>query len=94
MKSVGFDISPKAVAWSLKHFKVNNRVASIYDIPRDIEGPFDAVTCWDTIEHLADPLMALMQLRNVIKPNGYLFLSTPDISSFIAKLLGERWYYL
>jgi 2-polyprenyl-3-methyl-5-hydroxy-6-metoxy-1,4-benzoquinol methylase len=92
--AAGFDISPKAVAWSLKHFKVNNRVASIYDIPQDIENPFDAVTCWDTIEHLADPLMALMQLRNVIKPNGYLFLSTPDISSFIAKLLGKRWYYL
>ena len=90
----GFDISPKAVAWSREHFKVCNRVASIYDLPSDIEGPFDAVTCWDTIEHLDDPLKALMQLRKITKPYGYLFLSTPNASSLAAKFLGKQWHYL
>jgi SAM-dependent methyltransferase len=90
----GFDISPQAVAWGQQHFRVRNRTASIYELPSDLGTPFDVVTCWDVIEHLADPLAALHQLYAVTKPGGYLFLSTPDSDSFVARLLGRRWYYL
>jgi SAM-dependent methyltransferase len=92
--AVGFDISPQAVTWSQQNLNVRNRVASIYELPPDIGDPFDAITCWDTIEHLDDPLKALHQLWRIIKPGGYLFLSTPDIGSIIAHVMGRKWHYL
>src|SRR5258708_21946881 len=48
----GFDVSPRAVQWSREHFSVRNRVASIYDVEASMR-PFDALTLWDVLEHLA-----------------------------------------
>jgi 2-polyprenyl-3-methyl-5-hydroxy-6-metoxy-1,4-benzoquinol methylase len=90
----GFDISHIAVAWSQKNLNVHNRVASIYDISHLFDEHFDVVTCWDTLEHLEKPLEALQQLFIVLKPGGYLFLSTPDMGSLLARLMGRYWHYL
>jgi SAM-dependent methyltransferase len=89
----GFDISPAAVRYSLERFGVRNRRASIYDIEAPTR-PYDAVTLWDVVEHLADPLPALVRLRGFLRPGGCLFLSTPDAGSFVARLLGRKWHYL
>lgn len=89
----GFELSPQAVRWSREKLGVRNEVGSIYDPPA-AEESFDVVTSWDVIEHLEDPLGALTRLRELLKPGGCLFLSTPDAGSGMAKLLGSRWYYL
>ena len=46
------------------------------ELPSDT---FDLATCVETIEHLpVEPLEAtLTQLRRIVKPGGYLFLTTP-----------------
>ena len=91
---LGFDISPMAVAWSQKHLGVPNRVGSIYALDEDFSPAFDLITCWDVIEHLQEPEEALRELHKALKPEGYLFLSTPDAGSVVARLLGRRWHYL
>jgi len=92
--AAGFDLSPQAVRWSREHFEVRNFTASIYDPPRELRGPYQGVTCWDVIEHLPDPLGALASLHALVAPGGYLFLSTPDAGSLVARLLGRHWHYL
>jgi SAM-dependent methyltransferase len=92
--AVGFDLSPQAVRWSREHFQADNHVASIYDPPAGLRGPYGGVTCWDVIEHLEDPLGALDQLHALVEPRGMLFLSTPDAGSAVAQLLGRAWYYI
>ncbi len=61
------------------------------DLPH---GSFDAVTMWDVIEHLASPKAALERTASLLKEGGYLFLSTPDISSVFAMTLGHSWPHL
>jgi SAM-dependent methyltransferase len=90
----GFDLSPQAVRWSRELFGVRNFTASIYDPPQELLGPHEGVTCWDVIEHLPDPLGALASLHRLVAPGGYLFLSTPDAGSVVARLLGRHWHYL
>jgi SAM-dependent methyltransferase len=51
----------------------------------DHHGTYDAVTLWDTIEHLRDVNRLASHLFSLLKPNGYLFVSTPNIDSF------EHW---
>jgi 2-polyprenyl-3-methyl-5-hydroxy-6-metoxy-1,4-benzoquinol methylase len=92
-QACGIDISPEAVRWSQLHFNVNNCVGSIYSIGVSITQPFDAVTAWDILEHLADPVSALQAIRDVLKPEGQLFISTPDAGSLVASLMGKRWHY-
>jgi SAM-dependent methyltransferase len=92
-QAAGFELSPSAVEWSRRSFGVKNAVGSVYYPPTE-DSPWDAITCWDVVEHLADPRTALQQLGTLLRPGGWLFLSTPDAGSLVARMLGRRWHYL
>jgi len=53
---------------------------------------FDLITFWDTIEHMRFPSRAIEKASALLRPEGYLILSTGDVRSLFARLLGERWY--
>ncbi|MDI6735930.1 MAG: class I SAM-dependent methyltransferase [bacterium] len=55
---------------------------------------FDCITFWDVIEHLPDPTLNLKKAFNLLKPDGLLVLSTGDIGSFGARLMGRHWHLL
>lgn len=52
---------------------------------------FDAMVMWDVIEHLRDPFAVLTQLHYHLKRGGYFILSTPNIASLTARVLGKFW---
>ena len=52
---------------------------------------FDVITMWDYIEHSADPSSDLALANRLMKTSGLLALTTPDISSFPARISGSRW---
>ncbi len=56
---------------------------------------FDAVVCGDLVEHLRDPSAALARLRPLLRPNGRLVLTTPNVANWAMRLslLGGRWSY-
>jgi ubiquinone/menaquinone biosynthesis C-methylase UbiE len=41
-------------------------------------GSFDTVICCETLEHLHNPRLALVELARVLRPGGRLFLTTPN----------------
>lgn len=53
---------------------------------------FDAVVMIDVIEHLPNPKKTLEEIRRILKPDGMLCISTPDIDSFLSRLLAARWW--
>ena len=54
-------------------------------------GSFDLVTMWEVIEHLPNPRATVQGLASLLKPGGYLALTTPDAGSLVARLAGHRW---
>jgi SAM-dependent methyltransferase len=56
-----------------------------------IDPGFDAITLWDVLEHVPDPLSFLCRCYVLLKPGGYLFLNVPDLVSLQARILGKRW---
>ena len=53
--------------------------------------PFDFVTAWDVLEHLADLESYMTAIREITKPGGYLFATVPNVDSFAARIGRERW---
>lgn len=51
----------------------------------------DAVTFFQSLEHLPQPLVALQQAAAALKPDGRLVVETWDRASLVARLFGRNW---
>ena len=51
------------------------------------DGSFDMVFAGEIIEHVADPDYLLCEIRRVLKPGGYLLLTTPNLVCWYNRLL-------
>jgi len=51
-------------------------------------GFFDAVTLWDVIEHVTEPRDLLRRIRELLRPDGMVFLHTPNAECFERVVLG------
>jgi len=58
-----------------------------------VAGPYGAITLLDVIEHVSDPSGTLARIHDLLEPSGYLLLTTPDVDSFAAKVMGKRWWH-
>lgn len=53
------------------------------------QAPFDIILCCHVLEHVADPKTIISQIRNLLRPNGLLYLELPFDSPFSP--LFHRW---
>jgi len=86
--SLGIDVSKAAVAHA-RAAGLNARVATVEEL--DEEADYDAVCMWDTVEHLPDPQSAVAKACALLKPQGYLFLTTGDFGALLPRMRGLRW---
>jgi len=54
-------------------------------------GSFDVCAISDVIEHTRDPLAFLQAIHRLLKPGGVLFIATPTLDSWSARLLRQNW---
>jgi methionine biosynthesis protein MetW len=50
------------------------------------ENTFDAVTCLDVIEHVFNPNYLIAEIRRILKPNGILIISFPNVGFLLFRL--------
>ncbi len=55
---------------------------------------FDVVTLWDVLEHVEDPRALLRNVRHLLKKEGILLLSLPNVGSIDFSLFKGRWHFL
>jgi len=47
---------------------------------------FDVVTFFDSLEHIPDPLATLQEVRRILKQNGLVLITTPNIEGLFPKV--------
>lgn len=84
--------------WGIEPSRWAVKQAKDLNIKNDILKPnlfqksfFDVITIWDVIEHFSDPLKALNIVFDYLKPGGVLAMTTMDVESLTAKLMGKKW---
>jgi 2-polyprenyl-3-methyl-5-hydroxy-6-metoxy-1,4-benzoquinol methylase len=94
VRLVGIDISEKQLARNtVLHEKIAGDIQS-YEFPPD---SFDAIICWDVLEHLSQPELALRQFAHAIKPGGLVILRLPNVLSLkglVTKFLPYTFHVL
>jgi len=78
-KIVGVDRKKEYLDIAKKRYK--NHSIEFYQIDVDInniEGKYDGITCFETIEHVKYPEKLLNNLYDVLEDNGTLLLSVPN----------------
>lgn len=79
--------------------KAKNKLDAVIEgdiLIMDINERFDCITCLDVIEHVVHPEAFLKKIRTLLKEDGFLLLSTPNVGhwSVIEDLIAGRWDYL
>ncbi len=62
-----------------------------HELPK---GEFDIVTIWDVIEHLFDPKLSIEKAYDALKIGGHIAITTHDIHSVFARVLGKNYPWL
>lgn len=75
------DLAPELVKVARLHglesgVKVDYRQQSAEALAEEVPGSFDAVTCMEMLEHVPDPTLVIEACARLLKPGGWLFLST------------------
>jgi O-antigen biosynthesis protein len=77
----GIDISREAIDFAKEKFSSNKIRFSIQDISQRLpykDNHFDMITSFEGIEHINNQEGFIRECHRVLKPNGFLFLSTPN----------------
>ena len=54
---------------------------------------FDVITIVDVIEHVSNPAALLRDVVAAMTPGAVLAVTTPDVQSLAARLMGRRWWH-
>lgn len=57
-------------------------------VPR---GPFDLITMWQVLEHLADPVGAMKTVRRRLAEGGRVVVAVPNAGGWAARRFQSRW---
>jgi SAM-dependent methyltransferase len=74
------------------------------DVPNEWWGKVDLAVCFSVIEHLDDPVDFLLQVRKLLRTDGQLLVSTPNLNDWLLGLLPDvypsffyrvvhQWYF-
>jgi 2-polyprenyl-3-methyl-5-hydroxy-6-metoxy-1,4-benzoquinol methylase len=53
---------------------------------------FDVITMWDLIEHLTNPDKEIKETNKILKKDGLLVITTPNINCFFSRITGRKWW--
>lgn len=85
----GVDFDPLAVAVARSR-GLNVRCGGLEQIAEQT-GTYDFLTCSHVIEHLHDPKGWIKGMHAMLRPNGKLWLQTPNIASLGHRRFGADW---
>ena len=73
----GLDVEPHAIEAAKAHAEQHHlHIQYVCQPIEEYEGAYDLVTCMEMLEHVSEPQLVIEHCTRLLKPGGYLFLST------------------
>jgi 2-polyprenyl-3-methyl-5-hydroxy-6-metoxy-1,4-benzoquinol methylase len=90
----GLEVSEFARAVAARQYGLPTYSGTLEEHWADWESRYDAVTLFDLIEHLADPVRFLEQVAFILRPGGVLGVKTPNLDCPEAEIFGAHYHSL
>lgn len=85
----GVDFDSMAIeALRLDDMPVGHGGIELFSEEREL---FDVITLSHVIEHVHDPVFLLERCKDLLKPNGYLWIETPNSNSYSHSVFSSFW---
>jgi 2-polyprenyl-6-hydroxyphenyl methylase / 3-demethylubiquinone-9 3-methyltransferase len=96
---LGIDLSPKPLRVAELHAMeagtegVEYREIAVEALAAEQPASFDAVTCMEMLEHVPDPASVVRACATLVKPGGWVFLSTlnRNAKAFLLAIVGAEY---
>jgi len=95
---LGIDLSPKPLRVAELHAResgarVDYREIDAEALAADQPGMFEVVTCMEMLEHVPDPAQTVAACARLVKPGGWVFVSTlnRNAKSFLLAIVGAEY---
>jgi len=88
----GVGIEPSVHASATARKKGLDVRTGVFDSDSLRPGSADAITLWDVIEHVSDPVGVLRTVHSTLRTGGVVAINTPDSGSLLARALGSKWH--
>jgi 2-polyprenyl-6-hydroxyphenyl methylase/3-demethylubiquinone-9 3-methyltransferase len=95
---VAIDLAPENVAAAVEHVRdgrwtIDYRCIDVEQLASEMPGHFDAVTCFEMLEHVPIPARVVAACARLLRPGGTVFLSTINRSfkSFSLAIVGAEY---
>ncbi len=89
-EAYGYEISKPAVEFAQRRLRLDKVRHGRVEDSGFAQESFDIITLWDVIEHVPDPDPFLSYLFSILKPNGMLFIHTPNVQIQLPKAKLKR----
>jgi len=89
-KTKGVDICRPSAEYGIKNYGLDIFIGTLEkaSFPDDY---FDVVHLSHLIEHVSDPKGTLLEIKRVLKKDGYMILTTPNADGFQARIARNSW---
>ncbi len=94
----GADMAKKSLQIAQLHaleggLNIDYQCVSVEDLARQQPASFDVVTCMEMIEHVPDPASVIRACTELVKPGGWVFLSTlnRNAKSYVQAVIGAEY---
>ena len=84
-------IEPSVKARDIANQKLNNLVFDANEINNFKNKKFDVITLWHVLEHLPNLKEAIINFKQLLKPNGVLVVAVPNFRSYDANYYQSYW---
>ena len=91
-EAVGIDLNPSAIEFGTTR-GLDLRTVALEDAGFE-DGSFDAVSLFDVLEHLIDPVGTLRECVRLLKPGGIVFMYVPNYDSASRVLMGKDAHFI
>lgn len=90
-KTDGTELNDKAIKYAKNKYNVLLKKGDFLNI-RFKEKSFDVITLNGALEHLYDPQGALRKIYKLLKTDGMILFTIPNVESVGNKIFGKNWF--